>query len=240
MAQRPVFIICNASPYVRLESVDFKYFSGFSDSQQRKSIQSLHDAFLARHADEKILEISSKSDIATGIEASAFNLTIHTLDNKSYSVESAFQSSKVFERGGPYKDLLGKPSREAKKDIRLKESGKLVSFYFSKKTFPLSPATYFYNWLYINALYRHQVLADEIIKYTAFTDIAFNPNKSINCQACSAAVFVSLKKCGLLEKALKSPESFLNVVYGKSSPNQEDIQEQLNIWDFYDEPEKMH
>lgn len=40
--------------------------------------------------------------------------------NYNYSVECAFQSSKVFENGGAYTDLLYKTSREAK-DERLKK-----------------------------------------------------------------------------------------------------------------------
>ena len=156
---------------------------------------------------------------------------LKTLDNKSYSVESAFQSSKVFERGGPYKDLLKKTSREAKKDPRLKESGKLVSFYYSKRIFPLFPTTYFYNWLYINTLHLHHELTDELMQYTAFTDIAFNQNKSINCQACAAAIYVSLTRSGMLEKAIASPESFLSVVYGDGKSPNADAQEQLSVWE---------
>ena len=52
--------------------------------------------------------------------------------------------------------------------------------------------------------------------YDAFTDIEFNPKKSINCQAQAAAVYVSLEKQGLLLEALKSKEAFLNIVYGVS------------------------
>lgn len=231
MAQRPVFMVYGQSPYYRSELIDFSFFNGFSEIQKKKSIQSLHCAFLDRHPCEKVLEISSKSDCEIGIKLSAFNLMLKTLDNKSYSVESAFQSSKVFERGGPYKDLLKKTSREAKKDPRLKESGKLVSFYFSKRIFPLFPTTYFYNWLYINALHLHHELTDELMQYTAFTDIAFNQNKSINCQACAAAIYVSLTRSGMLEKAIASPESFLSVVYGDGKSHNADAQEQLSVWE---------
>ena len=213
MAERPVFTVLTTSPYYREEPISFQYYSGFAESQKKKSIVSLHSAFIQTNPQEKVLEISTKSDNQTGIMLSAFNLMIHTLDNRCYSVESAFQSSKVFENGGPYKDLLEKSPRDAKKDIRLKQSGKLKSFYFSKKTFPLEPKNYFYNWLYINALNLDKELSEKIMEYSAFTDIEFNPRKSINCQACAAAIFVSLKKCGLLSEALKSPQTFLNVVY---------------------------
>lgn len=44
--------------------------------------------------------------------------------------------------------------------------------------------------------------------YEAFTDIAFNPQRSINCQAEVAAIYVSLQKQKLLDAALKSKEAF--------------------------------
>ena len=45
-------------------------------------------------------------------------------------------------------------------------------------------------------------LADEITNYNGFTDIEFNPKKSINCQAYSAALYSSLQHSGLLKKSL--------------------------------------
>ena len=231
MAKRPVFISSTSPPYYKEEIISFQYFNGFSESQKKKSVASLHAAFLEQHQDKKILEISSMSDNDLGVSLSAFNLKIITSKGKSFSVESAFQSSKVFERGGPYRDLLDKSSREAKRDSRLKESGRLLSFYYSKKTFPLYPTTYFYNWLYINTLHLHPELSNEILKFNAFTDIAFNPNKSINCQARAAAIYVSLQKQGVLMNALESPEAFLQVVYGSTNSFETPInQDQTSLW----------
>ena len=97
--------------------------------------------------------------------------------------------------------------------------------------FPLKPETYFYNWLYINTLHLHQDLSKRILEFSAFTDIAFNPDKSINCQARAAAIYVSLQKQGLLAKALENPESFLKVVYGNKYNYQENFEEeQISIW----------
>jgi len=53
--------------------------------------------------------------------------------------------------------------------------------------------------------------------YSGFTDIEFNPKKSINCQAYSVALYVSLEKSGLLKDALTTPEDFLEVVKGEYS-----------------------
>ena len=215
MANRPVYIALEKFPYVQRVDVEFKFYPGFSATQKVKCIRSLHEEFLKLYPNKSVLEISSKSEIPLGVNLSAFNLQIKIPNSeKSFSVESAFQSSKVFEHGGPFKDLLNKTSREAKKDSRLKNSGALKAFQFFDKTFPLEPKTYFYDWLYINALIRQTELAEEILNYNAFTDIEFNPQKSINCQAKAAAIFVGLSRAGLIDSAVENKENFLKIVYG--------------------------
>ncbi len=216
MATRPVYISEHMSPYVNECDIDFNFFSGFSVAQKQRSFLSLHENFLKEYPQYKVLEISSKSNIKLGVLLSAFNLMI-TTKNRSFSVENAFQSSKVFERGGPYIDLLDKTSKVAKKDDRLKNSGRLVAFKYFNNPYPLNPKDYFYNWLYINALNLNTELAKEIVEYDAFTDIEFNPQKSINCQARSAAIFVGLSKSNMIVEALKSQNDFLRIVYGKEN-----------------------
>lgn len=219
MANRPVFVVSLNQQYYIRENIDFQFFSGFSDKQKKRSINSLHEAYLKKNSNKKILEISSKSDNELGIKLSAFNLMIKTKNGNTFSVESAFQASKVFEKGGPYKDLLEVSSRAAKKDGRLKNSGKIIAFSIDGKTFSSEPKTYFYNWLYINTLHLYTELTEQIIEYDAFTDIAFNPLKSINCQAEAAAIYVSLQKQGLLKEALKSKDTFLDIVYPTDNKN---------------------
>ena len=214
MAQRPVYLSINSAPFVKSDTVEFKFFAGFSAQQKMRSVESLHAAFLSQNPERHLLEISSKSVVPLGIKLSAFNLQIILPNsNKSTSVESAFQSSKVFEGGEQFVDLLNKTSREAKRDPRLKTSGQLKSFKFFDYEFPLEPKTYFYDWLYINALYRQKDLAEEILTYDAFTDIEFNPKKSLNCQARAAAIFVGLSRAGLIEDATSNKEKFLEIVY---------------------------
>lgn len=213
MATRPVFVVSLDNRYCIRKTVEFEFFSGFSDKQKKRSINSLHQAYLEGNAEKKILEISSKSEDELGIKLSAFNLMIKTKNGKDFSVESAFQASKVFEKGGPYKDLLDVSSRVAKKDERLKNSGKIIGFSIDGKTFKTEPKTYFYNWLYINTLHLYNELTEQLINYDAFTDIVFNPQKSINCQAEAAAIYVSLQRQGLLQEALKNKDTFLEVVY---------------------------
>lgn len=230
MAQRPVFSISDTCPYIVENNIEFQFFSGFSLKQKQKSISSLHEAYLQIKPQSKILEISSKSENELGIKLSAFNLMIKTKSNKEYSVEMAFQASKVFENGGPYTDILEKTSKEAKIDPRLKSSGRLKYFYFDKRKFELVPMTYFYNWLYINTLNLYPDLTNALMEYDSFTDIVFNPDKSINCQAKAATLYVSLRKKGILEQALESKDTFLNIVYGENEPVS-DVGLQVSMWD---------
>ena len=62
------------------------------------------------------------------------------------------------------------------------------------KTIRPPPPTFFYDWLYINALIKNENLIKQVLKYDCFSDIEFNEKKLINCQAYSVALFVSMKK----------------------------------------------
>lgn len=216
MAFRPVFIPTpGAVTLVETKNIDFKWFPGMSVAQKQRSVESLQRAALESTPSlSRILEVSSKSKDELGVALSAFNLSFTTLKhNLTMSVECAFQGSKVFENGGPFKDLFRKTSREAKLDERIRSSGRLMKFSFFNMDWGLEPRTAFYDWLYINALMKQpSSIIDEITTYSAFTDIEFNPEKSINCQAYSIALFVSLHNQGLLDKAIESKDSFLLTV----------------------------
>jgi len=225
MASRPVYIPNKVGEVgVEVKEVEFKWFPGMAKSQKQKSIISLHEEANTLGVNN-ILEISSKSENPLGVNLSAFNLSSSSKNNVKFTVETAFQSSKVFEHSGPHKDLLYKSSLEAKKDIRLKESGNLIKFIFFDEEFSLDPKTFFYDWVYLNTLHKNKGLAEEIMEYSAFTDIEFNPKKSINCQAFSAALYVSLSYSRLLDDALKNPEDFLDVMSDVYKP----IGSELNI-----------
>ena len=213
MAKRPVFEVVLRPHLFNRREVEFQFFSGFSDAQKRRCIQSLHQSYLEAYPGKKVLEISSKSEEELGVKLSAFNLQLELENGELTSVESAFQGSKVFENGGPYTDLLTASSRAAKKDARLKNSGMIVAFSFLGDTFTTEPKTGFYNWLYINALKCYNDLTEQLVEYDAFTDIVFNPQKSLNCQAEAAAIYVSLHRQGLLEQAMQSKDSFLDTAY---------------------------
>jgi hypothetical protein len=56
--------------------------------------------------------------------------------------------------------------------------------------------------------------ANKLYGYAGFTDIEFNPYRSIKCQARSCALFLALMKRGLLDEAVKSPPDFIRVLSG--------------------------
>ena len=213
MVRRPVFVPESDKPYVSDISLDFEYVPGSSIQQKQRSVASLHAAYVDRFPSSRVLEVSSRSKRDIGVQLSAFNLMIEHPEHGSYSVECAFQASKVFSHGGPFVDLFDALSRAAKTDRRLRASGKLVGFKYFAHEFPLEPKTYFYDWLYASALCRHDKLVEQVMMFDAFTDIEHNPERSINCQARSVAKVVGLARAGLLADALQSPRAFLELGY---------------------------
>lgn len=213
MAERPVFIpVSHGTGLVRTEPVQFQWFAGLSVGQKQKSVDSLHAAAMQRPGIAKLLEVSSKSRAPLGVALSAFNLTFTVPDQRVLSVECAFQGSKVFERGGPYTDLFDITPREAKRDDRLRSSGRLTGFSFFGAEWALQPKTAFYDWLYLGALRAQPALVAELGEYSTFTDIEFNPERSLNCQAAAIALLIALSKRSLLERALSSQAAFLAVL----------------------------
>ena len=173
-----------------------------------------------KHGITPILEISGKSMSRLGVSLSAFNLLLKTPNGRKMTVVCAYQGSKVFENGGPYHELYSVPSRAVKTDDRLRNSGVLIAFNFCGEEFPTEPKTAFYDWLYMNALYqKKRDFVKELEAYQGFSDIVFNPNRSINCQARAAALFVSLSKNGLIdEQILQDKDRYLALITGKKEP----------------------
>ena len=220
MATRPIFLATDDKKNLFKEvEIDFKFYSGFSVTQKSKSINSLHES--AKKLDYKnILEVSTKSDNKLGWQLSAFNLMVDFDINKKISLECAFQGSKVFDGDVQYDDLYYTESIEAKKDERLRDSGSIIGFNFDGTFWENEPKTAFYDYLYIKSLYNnYRDIIDELVKFDVFTDIEFNPKKSINCQARTCAILVSLVKLELLEESLESKEKFIEIVY-KKEPQQ--------------------
>lgn len=212
MAKRFVYVPTGGEPGVKEIEVEFEWFPGFAVSQKQKSIAALHCA-ADKAGFHPILEISSKSEDELGVRASAFNLSFFTKSsNRKVSVEAAFQGSKVFAFAGPFPDIYDMTAREAKKEIRVRQHGTLTKFSFFGKDFPLRPRTFFYDWLYINTLHKDEELSSDICRFAGFSDIEFNPEKSVNCQAFSAALYVSLVRCSMVDQALESADAFKEIL----------------------------
>jgi hypothetical protein len=210
MACRPIFLPASAADnYVRVIDVTFTWHAGLSRQQKQRSISSFHEAARSILTLTAPFEISTKSECSVGRALSAFNLSFQEADGRSLCVESLFQGSKVFESGGPYRDLYGQTGGEAKADLRLKTSGALREFQLRGVTWSLDPPTAFYDWVYLNVLMRNSSLREALPAYDGFTDIEFNPSRSVSCQARSAALYVALLRAGKLESAMRNRDEFL-------------------------------
>jgi hypothetical protein len=211
MAARPVFIPQKDGRALVLEIiVDFTWAPGMAPSQKKKNVAALHAAAKLRGL-HSLLEISSKSDEEVGRRLSAFSLKLSTGDTLSF-LECIYQGSKVFQNGGPYTDLFRLLPGEAKRDVRLKQSGRLKAFEFRGRRFPLNPRNAFYDWLYINALYSHMSWVEKHVDYQGYTDIEFNPEKSVNCQARAFAELMALATRGQLDRVATDFNYFVDLL----------------------------
>lgn len=209
MAKRIIFETKLEKPYFRKVEVETTFPNGWFYKPQL-AIDKINDVYkIKTGAENNPLEVSSKSNNEIGKKLSAFNLK----NKDGLTVECLFQASKKFENGGPYLGLLNAPSNKSKKDNRLNNSGKLVAFVKDGKEYPLIPRTAFYDYLYISVLMENKDLWDEIDKNNAFSDVWFNPDEKINCQAEAVAIFKGLRQSGNLENTMKSYDDFVNSVF---------------------------
>ena len=165
-----------------------------------------------------MLEVSTKSPQRLGVQLSAFNLSIAIAGyGHPVLLEAAFQGSKVFASQGPFTHLYSVQSgTEVKRFMNELPEDELTCFQFDGNEWALTPKTAFYDWLYLVALSEFATSADDfedaLLGYDAFTDIEFNPERSVNCQARSCALYVALLKLGILHDATTDPESFVEVL----------------------------
>ncbi len=232
MAERPVFCPgIEAREMVREILIRFDWTPGMAASQKQKNIIALHEAAARDQSLRPLLEISTKSPERLGRQLSAFNLKVETgqAELGAITMESAYQGSKVFEGGGPYQDLYGGDSLGAKKDRRLTESGHLTGFRYFDEDWGLLPKTAFYDWLYVSALANHREDLEALDDYEGFTDIEFNPKTSLNCQARACALYVGLIRRGLLDQALESQRSFIELASSQEDGRLSDASKQLSL-----------
>ncbi len=194
MAIRPAWSIIDGK--VKSKEFEFAWSGGFAISQKQKNIKALHQA-IRYVTEENALEISSKSTDLIGTQLSAFSMKLNGL-----YLENIFQSSKRYENGGPYIDLLDVEPKEAKRDERHRTSGKLLSFVNVGEVWPLEPKTAFYDYIYVSAVIENFGHDLDLSGYTWFTDIEFNPQKSINCQARAITIYKLIQNMNLWDKIL--------------------------------------
>ncbi|TPN69027.1 hypothetical protein FJ986_06695 [Mesorhizobium sp. B1-1-1] len=212
MATRPIFLPTNSGDQLfDTQTFSFSWNPGFAESQKRKNIHELHRA--AGNAGlGKVLEISTKSEDEIGRRLSAFNLK-YRLEEKTIPLECIYQGSKVFADAGPFDDLFNLTARECKADPRLRSSGEIVYFLLEGDRYDSKPANAFYDWIYIRCLNQHEdFLRRRLSEYEGFSDIEFNPERSINCQARALAVLISLSARGKLQLAAGNFQYFREVM----------------------------
>lgn len=216
MAERSVFISKDVYPFYEEVGVQFYYFQGFALSQKRKNQIGLHLNFSEAYPERKVLEICAASLYSLGASLSALNLKKRTKAGIT-TVESAFQSSRIYGENdeiGPFPELLFYPPRECKKLV-VEQSCGLPNrhFKFDGMDFysPDHFRSLFFDFMYLNALCEEEnkAVADRLLSegYSAFSDLA---TKSLNSQARSCAIFVSLVKNGLINE-VREFHSFLRL-----------------------------
>lgn len=226
MEYKPVFMPrVGSDNLVKTDMVRIERHVGFATRQKKKTLNDLHRVIKKKYGFKNVLELSTKSGNKLSFPLSPYSLQITNDNGQKSSVENAFQASKVFEQGGPYLDLLTEKPRQARKDERLISSGELTGYDYFGMEWGVEPLTTFYDWLYINALKQHPELHEEVIQYQAFTDISFNPKKSVHCAAYSLAMFVALHKRDLLED-IEDPGTFYDLVTEFELSNTEQLLEE--------------
>ena len=215
MAKRPLFIPLDCTPYVQSMSVEFQWHGGFARSQRIKCIQGMHQSIKKTGWPGEILEISSASEQTFGQQLSAMNLMVSLEHNGTIitqCVETIYQSAKVFGNVGPHPEWLTLTGQETKKKVKevTKSHGAATAFEWNGRRWSGAAVESFYSWIYIQGLMQLENGLQQLSAFSGFTDVYFNPKKTVNCQARTAAQTVQLWKLGLLEDLMESPEAFEN------------------------------
>lgn len=157
---------------------------------------------------------------------------------------------------GPYRGLLSRDPLEAKRflnqsvsrrekeglaaryeddplfvKIQLElEDAEFDCFELGGREYPVVPRSAFYDYLYVMALSQSQNsdLAREVLRYSVFTDIEFNPKKGkkiirFNTQARACAIFVALNQRDEVKRALRSIDDFIGAVSYQESRGTEEL-----------------
>lgn len=192
MAHRPIFIPGDhKGPLFRELSVQFRWHSGMAPVQKKRSVTELHQEAKMLGC-KNVLEVSTKSELEIGRRLSAFVLDVE-LSGITSKIECVYQGSKVFQKAGPFNNLVECRPIDAKRYFKDKDFGLITHFEFFGQTYENLPFHAFYDWLFLRALSPHKAfLEDNLNRFDAYSDIEFNPSRSINTQARSMAIISSL------------------------------------------------
>ena len=210
MATKMCFAVGNDTAFEE-RIVEFEYVKGMAFSQKQKNVLSFHRSIQARFPNARIIEISTKSPSALGIQLSAFNLKLD-----GYPLECVFQSSKLFEGNVQFGNLLYEEPKAAKHFIRDHVTLPLIGFKYKDDFFDLLPRSMFYDYIYISALMQNNTDVSDIANYDIFTDIEFNEKKAFNCQARACAIYAYLLRNGNLRYYMSSKENFIKLYRSKA------------------------
>lgn len=169
MANRPIYIATGDinNPFTE-DNINFEWVYGYSYINKCKRRDSLKSEIAKIYNIDNWLEVSSISDKDIGKRLSALNLMLTLTSNNKYSVEDIYQKSKI------YKD------------------NHIIGFKFNNTEFENTPYGMYYDYIYMVALYQNSDYHELIKDYYLFTDLFFNPNKSLNTQARAIAIFKTL------------------------------------------------
>ncbi len=221
MAERPAFTLAshatNAEP-VSVAYYPFTWSPGMSATQKRKNVEALHRVIREHQPGARPLEVSTKSTEPLGIALSAFNLGVNRHGVK-FHVESLYQASKVFRDGaGPFPNLYDKRPKVVRDAIKPHTGSPLARFAWREVVWPLEPKLAFYTWLYCMALHhiQNRRLVEILLaaRYSHFTDIEYNPKRTLNSQSFAVAYYVHLVQSGQADTALAGQDAFLAVFPG--------------------------
>lgn len=217
MATRNVYYL-NHNHDMKMMPVNFRWQSGWNRQAKQMSAHNLHQGFLNKHPQAKLLEISSVGKNKIGVQTSAMHLNVYTSNpakhglrtstvnsnGKPYGkfkVENVFQAGKVFQGQTPEQHqqstqrILNMNPVQAKHTTKAMNSrSQLKGFKMFGHQFPLQPKTDYYDYVYMHGLAQHPKLGKQIASHNAFSDFFAVPGKTINTQSKSCTLFTSLVK----------------------------------------------
>ena len=205
MAEKMCFMVDDNRVFEE-KTVRYEYVKGLAFSQKQKNVLSFHGAIQMKYPRARILEVSTKSQTELGVRLSAFNLRLD-----GHPLECVYQSSKVFEGGISFEDLLYGEPKAAKKFIAENVKLPIVGFRYKGESFELFPKSMFYDYIYISALLQSGDDVREVGEYDIFTDIEFNEKKGVNCQARACAIYAYMLRNNCVEYYMSSRERFKEI-----------------------------